>query len=93
MRDLVKTIHNNHKNKPIEWIHEIFNILWKQTSSLDEEVILLLLLARWKRKFDDETWKLIWSITDKVDDWSLCDTIGMDLSCWIVKQDRFLKPN
>jgi 3-methyladenine DNA glycosylase AlkD len=87
MRDLAKAIHNEFKEKPIEWIHEIINALWENTTSLDEEVILLLLFARWKRKFNDDSWKLIWSITTKIDDWSLCDTMGMDISCWMLKQD------
>ncbi|MCG3219655.1 MAG: DNA alkylation repair protein, partial [Candidatus Heimdallarchaeota archaeon] len=87
MRDFAKGLHNDYKAKPVEWVHEIINDLWNNTSSLDEEVILLLLLARWKRKLNDDSWKLIWSLTTKIDDWSLCDTIGMDLSCWMLKQD------
>ena len=87
MRDLARDLSNNYKSKSIEWVHEIIDDLWKQTSSLDEEVILLLIFARWKKKFNDDSWKIIWSMTTEIDDWSLCDTIGMDLSCWMLKQD------
>lgn len=87
MRDLAKDLSKKYKEKPIEWIHEIMKSLWKTSSSLDEEVILLLLFARWKRKFNDNSWELVWSLTNAIDDWSLCDTLGMDLSCWMIKQD------
>lgn len=55
-------------------IMPILQRLW-QDGHLEARLLSLLILRRFEKQFDEQTWELANSWLNEIDDWSLCDTL------------------